>query len=90
MNYLAALACLLGAILQVAVNRAPDFVDKRKTATTARRIAIVAMFVATFYMLWSEPSTMASLIFGLFGMSQMLFAFHNLKLDLDLHFGPHP
>lgn len=88
---LAALACLLGALLQFAVYRSPDIVDRRRSVKNARRITIAALVVAGLYLLFADnPPTVAGLILGLLGMGQMLYAYHNLdldKLNLDLHLG---
>lgn len=88
MSYLAALACLLGALLQFAVHRSPDIVDSRRTVTAARRITIASLLIATAYILGGKASNATCLILGLFGLGQMLYAAHNLKLDLDFHLGP--
>jgi Na+/proline symporter len=79
---LAGLACLLGALMQWAVHRSPDVVDSRKSVTMARRITIVALLVAALYIFGGDPSTVTCLILGLIGLGQMLYAAHNLKLDL--------
>lgn len=81
-HFLAALACLLAAVMQFGVHRAPEVVDTRKSVTMARRITMVALVVAALYIMAGNPPAAASLILGLFGLGQMLYAAHNLKLDL--------
>lgn len=81
-HLLAGISCLLGAVMQLAVHRSPDIVDTRKSVTNARRITVVALLVAAAYIYGGNPPPIASLILGLFGMGQMLYAAHNLKLEL--------
>lgn len=81
-HYLAAMACLIGALLQIAVHRAPEVVDSRRSVTQARRITIVALLAACMYVLAGQPPTAACVVLGLFGLGQMMYAAHNLKLDL--------
>jgi hypothetical protein len=73
--------------MQFAVHRAPEIVDSRKSVTMARRITMAAMVIAALYIFGGNPSTITSLILGLFGLGQILFAAHNL--ELDLHDGTH-
>lgn len=82
LHFLAALACLGGAILQFAVHRAPEVVDTRRSVTIARRLTVAALLVAFLYIMDGHAPKVASLILGLFGLAQMLYAAHNLKLDI--------
>lgn len=86
MHYIAALSCFLGFVLQIAVCRAPEVEDSRSTVTNARRITIAALAVGAIYC-GTTPPAPASLILGLLGLGQALYALHNLDLDI-LHHGP--
>lgn len=81
-HFLAALACLLGALMQLAVHRSPAIVDTRSSVTMARRITMAALVVAVIYIMGGDPPAVVSLILGLLGLAQILYAAHNLKLDL--------
>lgn len=79
---LAALACLVAFVMQYAVHRAPEVQDSRKSVTMARRITLVALLVGALYIFWGNPTPIESLVLGLIGLGQMLYAAHNLQLDL--------
>lgn len=83
LHYLAGIACLLGALLQFAVYRSPDVVDSRPSVTMARRITIATLLMAAIYSFAGRhPEPVSSLLLGLLGLAQMLYAAHNLKLTL--------
>lgn len=86
-HFLAGLACLLAALMQLAVHRSPEIIDTRKSVTMGRRITMASLSVAAIYIFSSDPPPIASLTMGLFGLGQILYAAHNL--GLDHHDGTH-
>lgn len=81
LHIIAAVFCLLGALMQFAVHRAPEVVDSRTSVTVARKITIATLLMAAVYIFDGYSTTVTSLIMGLIGLGQMLYAAHNLKLD---------
>jgi hypothetical protein len=92
LQFLAGVACLLAALLQFAVHRSPDCRDTR-LRRMARRIVIASLIIAGLVVLSGTffgvaPYTLPAvvhMILGLFGLSQIIFAYSDLLPHLEEH-----
>lgn len=87
LTFIAGAVCLLAALLQLAVYRAPDIKDS-PIVVTARRVIIAGLAVAGGYILYGAtlgnmPAPVLTLALGLCGFSQTIFALNDLMEHLE-------